>query len=571
MSRILTLNIGAAKAVLAEYSLSGKRNLTLTAYGTGDLPTVDVNDPSSIEVSLPPVLSQIMRESGIKAAPLVVSLCGQMVFPRFAKLPLTNDAEKTAQMVRYEVEQNVPFPIDEIVSDYQLLGTTPEGEQAAMVVAAKLEGVRAVTSAVAQAGLKPVFVDVAPMAILNALKFAYPNLSGCNVVLDIGSKTTNLIIIENEKIYNRSIPVAGNTITKELAQAFGCSFEEAEQLKIERGYVSLGGVTEDADEISDRVSKVIRSVLTRLHAEISRSINFYRSQQGGNAPSRLFLTGGTVRLPQLDQFFMESLQVDVEFLNPFGVVGVGSKVDQSALEGDAFTLAESVGLALRQTDAAAIRINLMPPELVAAARNIKRIPFLVVGGVCVLAALGAGIFAQKREAEVAQAKLECIEASNGGLRTLDTRLKACLKQEQEACQKSDEFQRLLWSRSDALRRIRAVRECLLPGMWITEWAALPPREGEELEGAKVTIRGWRDAMAKAQKDWSASNGGKLSTAATIVEGKLKGRPVFVPESVKIVAQKDVKESLVEFAIQMSFAPPPSVASETGRKGKAAKK
>ena len=81
MSRILTLNIGASKAMLAEYALGGKRNLTLTAYGSADLQTVDVNDATSIAASLPPVISQIMRETGIRPAPVVVSLGGQMVFP----------------------------------------------------------------------------------------------------------------------------------------------------------------------------------------------------------------------------------------------------------------------------------------------------------------------------------------------------------------------------------------------------------------------------------------------------------------------------------------------------------
>ena len=278
MSRILTLNIGASKATLAEYALSGKRNLTLTAYGSADLQTVDVNDALSISASLPPVISQIMRETGIRPAPLVVSLGGQMVFPRFAKFPPVGDKAKLEQLVNYEVEQNVPFPIDEIVCDHQFLGTSADGDQAAMIVAAKLDGVRAVTDAVASAGLKAAVVDVSPIAVLNALHFSQPRLTGCSVVLDIGSRTTNLILVEGEKIYNRSIPVAGNTITKEIAQAFGCSLEEAEQLKIERGYVSLGGVTEDADGITDRVSKVVRTILTRLHAEISRSINFYRSQ-----------------------------------------------------------------------------------------------------------------------------------------------------------------------------------------------------------------------------------------------------------------------------------------------------
>ncbi len=574
MAKILTLNIGASKAVLAEYALSGKRNLTLTAYGSGELSAIDANDPGSIAAALPSVLHQIMREKGIRPAPLVVSLGGQMVFPRFAKFPPLGDEEKLEQLVRYEIEQNVPFPIDEIVSDHQFIGTTAEGDKAAMIVAAKLESVRAVTDAVRAAGLKPSKVDVSPIAICNALKFTQPGLTGCSVVLDIGSKTTNLIILEDEKIYNRSIPVAGNTITKELAQTFGCSFDEAEQLKIERGYVAMGGVTEDEDEVTDRVSKVIRTVLTRLHAEISRSINFYRSQQGGSEPSRLFLTGGCARLPQLDQFFMDSLQVEVEYLNPFGRIGFGSKINKAALEGDAFALTESVGLALRATDAAWISINLMPPELVDEERAMKRIPFLVVGGVAFLAAIGLAWMAERHGMAVAQAQIERVEGRNSKLKGFETQLKKELQSVEAARAKCDAFQRLLWDRSAELLRVRAVRESLIPGMWITEWTHVPASKDdpEGLASVRVTVRGWKDAMTKAEGDWAAKNANKKLTAAEVVKESLKGRSVFVADSVKITAQKEVKGCLTEFAIQMNLAAAPSAAPEVkGRKGKAAKK
>ena len=224
MSRFLTLNIGASKATLAEYTLSGKRSLTLTAYGSADMPQLDADAAASMDATLVPAIHSIMREKGIKSAPLMLTLSGQMVFPRFAKFP-ASAPDRLDELVHYEIEQNVPFPIDEIVSDHQFLGQTPEGEEAAMIVAAKLDQVTAVTDAVRAAGLKPTLVDVGPMAIYNALLASYPGLSGCNVVLDIGSKTTNLILIEGAKIYNRSIPVAGNTITKDIAQAFGCSIE----------------------------------------------------------------------------------------------------------------------------------------------------------------------------------------------------------------------------------------------------------------------------------------------------------------------------------------------------------
>ncbi len=576
MSRILTLNIGASKATLAEYSLGGKRNLTLTAYGSADLQTVDVNDALSISASLPPVISQIMREAGIRPAPVVVSLGGQMVFPRFAKFPSVGDKAKLEQLVHYEVEQNVPFPIDEIVCDHQFLGTAPDGEIAAMIVAAKLDGVRAVTDAVAAAGLKTAVVDVSPIAVLNALRFSQPNLAGCSVVLDIGSKTTNLILIEDEKIYNRSIPVAGNTITKEIAQTFGCSFEEAEQLKIDRGYVALGGVMEDADEITDRVSKIVRTVLTRLHAEISRSINFYRSQQGGAAPSRLFLTGGTVRLPQLDQFFQDSLQVDVEYLNPFTAVRVGGHVNEAALESDAFTLVESVGLALRQTDVPGlIRINLMPPELVAQARNVRRIPFLVVGAAGVLAALGLGILQQNRECDAAKAQLEYVQSQNNAIGQKDKQLKAAQGQEKAELAGCDELQKLMRGRTATLDRVRAVRKSILPGMWISKWEHVPPQGGDDaddgLDGVKVVVCGWKDSMKAELKKWKAAHEGDTSgDVATVIRKNLESSEGLVAPAEEegaesVTADLQTGPTIDEITLAFKFAPAASADQDPAQK------
>ena len=570
--RFLTLNIGASKAVLAEYQLKGKNALMLTAYGEADLAAAG-DAAGALEATLTPALQRIMREKGIKPAPLVVSLNGQAVFPRFAKFPSVSQ-EKLEELVRYEVEQNVPFPIDEIVCDHQFTGTTAEGEKAAMIVAAKVDQVRAVTDAVTAAGLSPQIVDVSPMAVYNAFRWSNPGAGGCSVILDIGSRTTGLILVENEKIYNRSIPVAGNTITKDIAQTFGCSLEEAEQLKLERGSVSLGGVTEDEDEVSDRVSKVIRTVLTRLHAEISRSINFYRSQQGGNAPSRLFLTGGCVRLPQLDEFFRETLQVEVGYLNPFAKIALGPKIDRQAIANDAFTLAESAGLAVRMTDSAAIKINLMPPELVEHARTVKRIPFIVVGALCFLAALGVCWFAESGREERTRAKVDAVQSKNSSLNSLKDSLSKAQKAargEQERC---DELQTLLSSRSLALRRVMAVRKSLLretpnensaPIMWIVAWEPFKDRDG-----ARVTIRGWSDTLKAKEAEIASKMPGK--TAAEIVQMILmKQSDVIVPESVKIVAQKDIRDCLSEFAISMDFAPPPSILDEGGKESGGKKK
>ena len=177
MSRIVTLNIGASRAVLAEYAVQGKQGLTLTAYGTADLAGLDWDAEGSAEAVLVPALREAAKSAGIKPGPLALALNGQMVFPRFTKFP-TVPADKLEELVQYEVEQEVPFPVDEIVCDHQFLGQTAEGDTAAMIVAAKLDQVTKVTDVVVAAGFTPVVVDVGPMAVLNALKRSYPSIPG---------------------------------------------------------------------------------------------------------------------------------------------------------------------------------------------------------------------------------------------------------------------------------------------------------------------------------------------------------------------------------------------------------
>ena len=224
--KIQTLNIGAATVELAEYEAGAKGALTLVNYGTAALAApVDVGNADTVLTS---ALLEIVREKGIRPGKVALSISGQMVFPRFAAIPAAGGDEKFEQMIRYEIEQNIPFPIDEMVCDRQVLGDAENGDKQVMIVAAKIDQVEAITSAVASVGFSPEVVDAAPIALTNALRFCRDD-DGCVVLLDVGAKTTSLVIVEGDKIYNRSIPVAGNTLTKEISAALGCSQEEAER------------------------------------------------------------------------------------------------------------------------------------------------------------------------------------------------------------------------------------------------------------------------------------------------------------------------------------------------------
>ena len=519
--RYLTLDIGASAVKLAEFE-GGKGGLTLVNYGIAALAApLDAGNAGAL---LSPALLEIVREKGIKPGPVAISISGQMVFPRFASIAAAGGSEKFDQMIRFEIEQNIPFPIDEMICDRQVLGDNENGEKNVMIVAAKTDQVEDIAAAVRGAGFTPELVDVAPIAITNVLRYAGAAGDECCVLLDIGSKTTSLVIADGDKLYNRSIPVAGNTITKEIASALGCTAEEAEAYKREAAYVALGGVVEDEDETRDRVSKVCRAVMTRLHAEVSRSINFYRSQQGGSVPVKLYITGGTALLPQLDRFFAESLQLEVEYVNPFAVVGTGPKIDTEALESDGTLLPAVVGLAVHMAGLATFSINLLPPSLLKERADVARIPFVAIGAVAFIAAFALVMLAARRSEAMAEAENSAVSAEASRLRSVESKVKDAVAVEEREAAKADVFKTLLLKRNLSVGKLMAIRTALGNEMWIEKW-----------EGDRITVRGWADDLKTLVS--RTKTGG--STAAQILEARIKGSPVVDPSSVKIESMTDV--------------------------------
>ena len=548
--RILALNVGAGKIVLAEFLVKSGRPPELLNYGTSELGTDPEND-AGVSSLLTGAVREIMKSRGIRPAPLMLSLSGQMVFPRFVRLPAVAE-DKLLQMVQYEVEQNVPFPMNEIVWNHQFIGDASSGEQCAMIVAAKTESVREITDCVVAMGLEPEIVDVAPMALYNCLRYNYSQLDGCTVVLDIGARSTNLIFVEDEKIYNRCIPVAGNAITQEVAKSFGISFEEAEALKCQVAFVSLGGVTASEDETAEKVSKIVRNVVTRLHAEISRSVNFYRSQQGGSAPVRMFLTGGSAVMPHLDTFFSEKLQIEIDYLNPFTNVGLSNRIDRERVGVDAFVLAESVGLALRRSLKCPVEINLMPPEIVKRKSFKKRIPYFGLAAVGILLCLGIWAVYAKQMAQLYQAQNAQVASELEKLKSAQSRLTKADKAKESVMVKADVLRDLMLQRSAWLKRVDAVRKSLLDGVWLTELMPIKDSAGA-VTGIRIVGRGWSD-MFKAVEDKERA-AGRTVTALEVLRDRLKLQSAFGKgaQDVKITGQKDIEANLIEFTIEATLA------------------
>lgn len=533
-NRMLALNVGASQITLAEFKVVSGQAPVLLQYGTAPLgidPDTDA-DPSGYVIA---ALKDLAKAKGIRPAPLAMTISGQSVFPRFVKLPAVSK-DKLREMVRYEAEQNAPFPVDEIVWDYQLIGESSDGEQNAMIVAARTENVVSMTSCVAAAGFEPDLVDVAPLSLYNTLRFNYPDLEGCTMALDIGSRSTNLVFVEEGKVFYRSIPVAGNTITQEIAKTLGVSFAEAEKIKREHGFVALGGNYASEDELADRVSKVIRNVVTRLHAEVNRSINFYRSQQGGSVPSRVFLTGGSSIVAHMDTFFREKLKVDVDFLNPFVFVSIGGQVNADRVAEDFYELGEVVGLAIRKSHSSFVGINLMPPNLVEKKTFRKKIPYLGIASVALITASALFWYTGTQRAAFAEEEAEVAKKAMAKFKTPRAQLEKEQKAYADLVKDIDGYRELISKRGIVARRIADLKASLVDGMWLVSVQSKTDEDGF-ITALEITGRGFIDRLQKLENQ-DFQEKGKHRTAVEMFLGNLVAKPSF-SDKVSIIQERDL--------------------------------
>jgi len=430
-ARLITLNLGSQTIGLAEFRVA-HGGLVLFNYRLREMPL----DPESAQrrdarasfEESAAVVRELMREMQIHHGQVNYAVPAQSVFARFVKLPPLVK-EKLDKIISFEAQQNVPFPLDEVVWDYQLVGGGLGEQIQVVVVAIKVDLLDQINAAVEGTGLQTSIVDIAPMALYNAFRYSYPEVGDCSLLLDIGARTTNILFIESGRIFLRSVPLGGSAITGAIAREFNESFAAAETRKKRDGFVGLGGAyAEPADPNVTRVSKIARSTMTRLHAELMRSITHYRAQQEGNRPVRIFLCGGGAGMPYMREFFHEKFQVPIEFFNPLQNVTVAASAPMEQVARSAHLLGELVGLALRSITVCPMELNLRPASVVRRHDLEKRRLYFVAAAACILLAVLGWSAYYTRAAQVAQQTAEIIHQKNNTMHVAEGRLEKLKKE-----------------------------------------------------------------------------------------------------------------------------------------------
>jgi type IV pilus assembly protein PilM len=339
------LDIGSSSVKLVQLRRR-KGGYALQAFGIAPLPPETIVDGALMNsAAVVQAIQSLLSSQKVKTKEVALGVRGHSVIIKKITLPRMSQEELDESM-QWDAEQHIPFDVKDVNLDTQILGhDEASGQMDVLLVAAKKEMIQDFTSVCAEAGLSATVVDVDAFAVQNAWEASYTAAPGETIVLvNVGAAVTNVNIVQNgTTTFTRDVTMGGNAFTEEIQKELNISYDEAEALKIGGGHAESDAV------VPQEVERIIQSVAEQLAGEIQRSLDFYAATAANHAIARIYLSGGTARVPAVFRTIEQRAAVPVEVLNPFKEIEADPRrFDPAHLNWTGATAAVAVGLALRR-------------------------------------------------------------------------------------------------------------------------------------------------------------------------------------------------------------------------------
>ncbi len=345
------LDIGSSSIKMIQLKESRRRGqvgYSLASFGMKPLPPEAIVDGALMNsTAIVQAIQELMAELRIKHKDVAIGVSGHSVIIKKISMPrMTQD--ELEESIQWEAEQYIPFDVKDVNIDTQILNPDADdatGQMEVLLVAAKKDMINDYTTVVREAGLEPVVVDVDAFAVQNMFSVNYDVSPNETVVLiNAGASVVNINIISGGiTVFTRDVTIGGNQFTEEIQKQLNVSYEEADELK-------KGGRTGD-EIIPAEVERVLAQVAEQVAGEIQRSLDFYAGTAADASFSRVYLSGGTAKIPALFKTIESRVGVQVEIMNPFKNVEIDNrKFDPAFIMEVAPQAAVAVGLALRRQD-----------------------------------------------------------------------------------------------------------------------------------------------------------------------------------------------------------------------------
>jgi type IV pilus assembly protein PilM len=347
----LGLDIGSTGVkliLLKEQRRRGQVGYSLQSFGMKPLPPEAIVDGALMNsTAIVQAIQELLGELKIKQKEVAIGVSGHSVIIKKISMPRMTQ-EELEEAIQWEAEQHIPFDIKDVNIDTQILkpdANDATGQMDVLLVAAKKDMINDYTTVVSEAGLSPSVVDVDAFAVQNCFSQNYEVPEKETVVLiNAGAAVVNINILSaGVTTFTRDVTIGGNQFTEEIQKQLNVSYEEAEALKI-------GGGRGDADAVvPQEVERVMGSVAEQVAGEIQRSLDFYAGTAADATFTKVYLSGGTAKIPALFKTIESRVGVPVEIMNPFKAIEIDSrKFDPSFIMDVAPLAAVAVGLALRR-------------------------------------------------------------------------------------------------------------------------------------------------------------------------------------------------------------------------------
>ncbi len=342
-------------------------------------------------------LAQFLSRNELAEDRVAMSVAGQSGLARFIKLPPV-ESKKIPDIVKYEARQQIPFSLDDVVWDYQQLtgGSEEDGfalEPEVGLFAMKRDQVARALLPLEEAGIEVDYIQLAPLAVYNYVCFdrledlrsqpydaANPPIS--TVVISLGTDTTDLVVTNGYRVWQRNIPIGGNHFTRALSKELKLTFVKAEHLK------------RNATQADDpkAVFQAMRPVFSDLLAEIQRSLGYFTSIDKTARIGEVIALGNAMKLPGLQKYLSQNLEQDVKPIEEFKKFSGGSATARSQFKENLLSFAVAYGLCVQGLGKSELRTNLLPEEIVRKRLIRGKKPWAVAGVAALLLGLTFNYF-----------------------------------------------------------------------------------------------------------------------------------------------------------------------------------
>ncbi|AUX86025.1 pilus assembly protein PilM [Acinetobacter sp. ACNIH2] len=341
---LIGVDISSTSVKLLELSVKNGRywveSYALVPLPEGSVVEKNILNPEAIGEAL----ERALNLANVQSYAAAIAIPTSMVISKVIEMDADMTDDEREVQIRMDAEQYIPFPLDEVSLDFEVLpGRLANPNRVnVLLVATRLENVEARSEVLELAGITPKIADVESFAMENVYKvFSDTMPMGVNTVgiLDIGHTMTTLSVMQNDKIiYTREQVFGGKQLTQEIQNRYGLSFEEAGRAKKSRT------LPDDYDV------EVLEPFLEAVVQQAARSLQFFFSSSQFNEIDHILLAGGNANIPGLAKLLQQKLGYRVTIANPFLQMGFSPKIDIKKIENDASSLLVACGLALRSFD-----------------------------------------------------------------------------------------------------------------------------------------------------------------------------------------------------------------------------